>query len=185
MLLVYHDYPSAASAVAVLRLQRLADEGGAVAFAGIDTLGLDATVPATLDVLADHERWTAAAAELGMPLRRPTLHPATTRAHAIGEVAEELGMGASWRLTCYRAFWQEGIDLNDPDRLVELALGAGLDPDPVTDLLADATALAAARRRMHIHRGRGIGGVPVLSVDGALVPASLPDADLRTLAGLT
>jgi hypothetical protein len=38
-LVLFHDYTSAASAVAVARVQRLADEGLAVAFQGFEAVG--------------------------------------------------------------------------------------------------------------------------------------------------
>jgi len=47
-LTLFHDYTSPGSAVAVLRLQRLADEGLAVAFEGFEAIGLDTTLPVTL-----------------------------------------------------------------------------------------------------------------------------------------
>jgi hypothetical protein len=51
-------------------------------------------------------------------------------------------------------------------------------------VLHDTSLLAGIRRRAHTLRGSGIGGVPVLSVDGALVPATLDEARLRELAAL-
>jgi hypothetical protein len=49
MLTLHFDYPSPASAVALLRLQRLTDVGHRIRFLGLDALGLDVAVPPTLD----------------------------------------------------------------------------------------------------------------------------------------
>ncbi|MFA9445494.1 DsbA family protein [Egicoccus sp. AB-alg6-2] len=184
MLTLYFDFTSAASVVAVLRLQRLADEGLPVAFEGFDPLGLDTALPFTLDQYAEFERYADRAAELGMPLRRPALRPATVLAHVVGGVALDQGLGASWRQACLRAYWRDGLDLGEPAQLARLADDAGLDVAAVTAALEDRGARQRLRQRMVALRGRGIGGVPVLEVaGGTMISPDLPDADLRALAG--
>jgi predicted DsbA family dithiol-disulfide isomerase len=176
---------SAPAAVAVLRLQQLADEGVAVAFAGIDVLGLELTIPATLDQLEGVEAARTAAAGLGLDLRRPTRRPPTLPAHLVGEVAVEHGVGASWRATCLRAYWERGADLADEAVLHELARTAGAPADAVTAALADRDRRRQLRQRMLLARSRGVGDVPVLEVTGGtFVPADLPDKELRQLAAL-
>lgn len=185
MLTLYYDYPSAASVVAVLRLQRLADEGLPVVFEGFDPLGLDASLPFTLDLYEDLERHGGRAAALGLPLQRPAVRPPTLRAHLVGRLAGDRGLGAAWRERCLRAFWQQGADLSDAEVLVELGAAVGLDREAILALLDDRRAQAQLRQRMVALRGRGIGGVPVVEVaGGTMVSADLPDADLRALAGL-
>lgn len=170
--------------MAVLRLQRLADEGLPVAFEGIDVLGIDAAIPVTLDVLAELEAWRGPAAELGLDLRRPSRRPPTARAHLVSTLAEPAGLGAAWRLATYRAYWEEDADLGDPATLAELAVGAGLQREEVVELLSDHGRLARLRQRMQVRRSEGIGGVPILEFNGTFVPATMPDDDLRQLAEL-
>lgn len=184
VLILHHDPPSPASAVAVLRLQRLADEGLRVAFEGIDVLGIDAAIPVTLDVLAELEAWRDRAADLGLELRRPSRRPPTARVHLVGTLAESRGLGAAWRLTTYRAYWEDDADLGDPAVLTELATGIGLERPAVTETLADRGRLARLRQRMQLRRSEGIGGVPILEFNGTYVPATMPDHDLRQLAEL-
>jgi hypothetical protein len=50
--------------------------------------------------------------------------------------------------------------------------------------LGDPGRLRAVRQRMLRARQRGIGDVPVLDLDGAIVSAELSDGDLRTLLAL-
>lgn len=182
MLRCFHDYPSAASAVAVIRLQRLVDEGFYVVFEGFETHPSDRPLPVTLDLLAERERWSERAGELGLSLACPANVPPTADAHAIGALADAAGLGGSWREVSYRAYWQDGADLSDHTVLRRLALQAGLDAGAVAGSLADparrAQVRAAARRR----RSAGVGGVPVLEASGALVPADLTDDELRALA---
>lgn len=184
VLTLFHDYTDPASAVAALRLQRLADEGLAVAFEGFDAVGIDATVPPTPDVLARVADLRPAAAQLGLVLRRPRALPPTSPAHLVGEVAERRGLGASWRQTCYRAVWERCADLGDRHVLANLATRAGLEGTEVEDALDDRALLASVRRRMASRRRLGVGGVPIILAGGTLVPGLLDEPDLRTLAVL-
>lgn len=182
MLVLYHDYTSPASAVAAMRLQRLADEGVAVTFSGFEAL-VAARLPVTLEVAAGVEDLAHEAAAEGLVLRRPPWLPPTARAHVVGGIAEERGHGAVWRACCYRAFWEDGADLAEPAVLLELAAAAGLDATEVGDCLDDPGRVSAFRRGLLSSRKAGVGGVPVLYAHGTLIPALLPEDDLRALAG--
>jgi 2-hydroxychromene-2-carboxylate isomerase len=183
VLTLFHDFTDPASAVAVLRLQRLADEGLAVIFEGFEA-GVDAPLPPTLDVLAGVADLAPAAAELGLVLRRPRVLPPTGGAHVVGQLAERRGLGASWRQVCYRAVWERGADVGDRQVLWNLAGRAGLNAAEVATALDDRALLASVRRRMASRRRLGVGGVPVILAGGTLVPGLLGEVDLRTLAGL-
>lgn len=184
MLTLYHDIPSAGSLVAMLRLQALADEGLPVQFRGFDVLGLETTLPATLDDLEDWETHRAKAAELGWELPRPRRHPATLKAHLLGELAAERGLDAAWRLSVYRAHWLDDADVSADAVLSVLAVRAGLDLDEVEPLLHDPEHRHRLRKRMLVHRGDGIGGVPVLDANGTFLSPFVSIDDLRTLAEL-
>lgn len=80
-------------------------------------------------------------------------------------VAEEHGLGRQFVDRVYRARWEEGLDISDPQ--VVAAAGAGLGIDPA--LLAGAHEDAAVRRRgmevlNQVHRD-GVFGVPYF-IDG-------------------
>lgn len=182
MLTLTHDVTSPASAVAVARFQRLADEGVAIRFRGVDVLGLAATVPVTLDVLAELERVRSRAAALGITLRTPTRRPPTALVHLVADLADEAGLGGAWRRAAYAAYWTNDDDLADPAVVSRLAVGVGLEAAGVDALLDDGAAVAAVRRRTHTARGEGIGGVPVLVAHGTLVDPDLGDEALRQLA---
>jgi 2-hydroxychromene-2-carboxylate isomerase len=182
VLALHFDYPSPASAVAVLRLQRIADDGGDVRFVGIDSLGVDLALPPTVAQLAEWERCREPARVLGLELRRPQVWSPTLRAHLVGELAEDVGLGASWRSVCLHAYWGEGADLDDEEVLLELAVTAGLERPAVAARLGDEAWRRASRQRAVTQRRRGVGGVPVLESNGTLLPADLSDDDLRQLA---
>lgn len=184
MLILHHDITSPAAAVAVLRLQQVVDAGADVRFSPLDVLGLEISIPVRRELLAELEAHRARALELGLVMRRPARQPPTLLAHMVGELAEEAGLGASWRWTCLDGYWRRDLDVGDAGVLTELGGAAGLDPDAVAARLADPVARSSLRERMLAQRRRGVGGVPVLELDGTLVPADLPDGDLRQLAGL-
>lgn len=184
MLTLFHDYTSPASAVAVARLQRLADEGLAVEFAGFEAIGVDATLPVTVDVVSALADLTDAAATEGVVLRRPPALPPTAWAHVLGEEAERQDLGASWRQICYAAFWQDGADLGDHRVLALLGTAAGMAHPSVSQVLSDHARLAAVRRRAGQHRRAGVGGVPTILAQRTLIPALLPDEELRAIAQL-
>lgn len=183
MLVLHYDLVSAASAVAVLRLQRIADRGGSVLFSGIDPLGLDGGVPATLDQLDEYASFREAAAELGLSMRRPNWRPPTLRAHLVGELAERQGLGAAWRHTALRAYWEHGHDLADHDVLLELVGRAGADVEVARQVLDDPQRVLAARQQAAATVRRGVGGVPMLEVSGTLLSAHLDEDALTELAG--
>lgn len=184
VLTLFHDFTSAASAVAVVRLQRLADEGLAVEFAGFEALGVDVAVPPPLGLLAEVDRLGASAAAAGLRLRRPRSLPPTVLAHVVGAVADAAARGGSWRHAAYRAFWDDQADLADPATLVALAARTGLDEAAVRSALADRARARAVRRQTAAHRRLGVGGVPTILAQRTLVPGLLDDAALRALAEL-
>lgn len=182
MLRLFHDFTSPASALAWLRLRPLVAEGLAVALTGIDALGLDRAVPPTVGLLEELDEHRSALRAEGLHPRRPAIQPPTLRAHLVTDLAREAGRAAAWREACYRGYWEEGLDLSEHSALVDLAARVGLEG--AADRLADEAAGRALRRRMAAYRGRGVGGVPVLEVDGTLVPALLDPDELRRLAAL-
>jgi predicted DsbA family dithiol-disulfide isomerase len=182
VLILHHDVTSPRAALAVLRVQRIADAGLPVAFRGIDTLGVAVALPVTLDQLAELEQVAERAATLGLVMRRPTLRPPTLDAHLVGELAERRGLGAAWRLACLRAYWTDGLDVSDHGTLLAVGGAIGLERDEVASTLADVAARNELRAAMLARRGLGIGGVPVLEVDGTLLPADVDDATLEELA---
>lgn len=181
MLTLFHDYTSPACAVAVARLQRLADDGLAVEFVGFETVGLDAPLPPTLDVLAEIDLVADEAKAEGVELRRPAAMPPTARAHAVGTLADAHDLGAPWRRLCYRAFWSAGADINDVATLVDLAEAAGLPPEKVATAVTDGAFVASVRRAAARHRRAGVGGVPTILAQRTLIPGLLSEAELRDL----
>lgn len=184
MLRLFHDYTSPASAVAVLRLREVTGPDTEVVHTGLDVLGVDRPVPPTLQLREELERHRDELEERGLQVTRPARQPPTLRAHQAGRVADEHGLGDAWRSICYAAFWERGADLSDPGVLTGLAGEAGLPGGEVERAVTDDRALRGLRRGMAELRSEGVGGVPVLELDGSYVPALLSPDELRSLVAL-
>lgn len=184
MIILYHDYTSPSSAVAVFRAQRLADEGLPITFQGLEAIGVDMTMPVTLDVLEELPKLQAQANELGLTLARPPALPPTASAHVLGRWAEQSGLGASWRETCYRAFWEHGLDIGKQSVLTDVARAAGLDASEAGAVLNDRDRFRELRMATAATRSEGVGGVPTIKAHQTLVPGLLAEQDLRALAEL-
>jgi 2-hydroxychromene-2-carboxylate isomerase len=184
MMILHHDYPSAGSLRAVLTLGELAGQGYDVEFHGIDVMGLASSIPATLDDIRDWDLNRRALAELGWVVGRPRRHPPTLAAHMVEEAIEDDERATRWRMACYRAHWLEGRDIGEVAVLRELAADADVDPEQLAAHVEDREAAAAARRRMLAARGDGVGGVPVLEVNGSKVSPFIDVDELKMLAGL-
>ncbi|MEX0869639.1 MAG: DsbA family protein [Nitriliruptoraceae bacterium] len=187
MLTLYFDFTSLASAVAVRRVERLTQAGGspdAVRFVGFDLLGSDQTLPVTIDVLEEIDRWQQAALDEGLVVRRPRLRPPTIAAHLVSDLADSIGAGAAWRTGVFDSYFAADQDLADVEVLLAVGRTIGLAPDAIRDVVTDTAARAAARRRMAHLRQRGLAGVPVLDADGALVSPHVDDAALASLLRL-
>ena len=184
MLVLYHDYTSPASAVAVARVHRLLREGVRAEIEGTEVVGVDTVLPVTVDLLAALDAVAPEARAEGLELHRPGVVPPTALAHVVEDVARAHGRAVAWREHCYRAYWRDGEDISDAARLRALATEAGVPEPAVAAALADRVALLAVRRRSVGHRREGIGGVPTILYDRSLVPGLLPEQDLRTLAAL-
>lgn len=191
VLTLYFDYPSPRAVLALLELESVVDEARsagaspAVTFVGIDPLGLDAALPVTLDQLAELERLRSRFLAVGLDPATPARRPPTVRAHLVGSLAEAEGRGGAWRAACIAALWRDGADLSEPEVLLGLAARVGADPEAARRLLDDPAAVLAARRSTAALGRRGIGGVPVLELDGTFVAADLDRERLRELLRLT
>lgn len=181
MLVLFHDVVDPASAVAVARFTRLADEGLPIGFEGFET-GVDVALPTDLSVLAALDEVAGAAADEGLVLRRPVVSPPTGLCHVLLEAAETTAAAAAVRLGVYRAHWEQGRDVADRAVLRDVAVTAGMDGSVVDVLLADRLALATRRRRMASFRRDGVGGVPVVLASRTLLPGLLDESQIRDLA---
>ncbi|MDT8880756.1 DsbA family protein [Halomonas saccharevitans] len=133
----------------------------------------------TLDPDGDylHDVWARAvtpmAAERGMTLRLPRLQPRSRLAHESSAWAEDQAherpdAGAAMRTALFRGFFEESLDLADPEALARVADGLALDGAALRGALAAGDYREQVLADQRLARVLGIGGVPGLrfSLDG-------------------
>jgi predicted DsbA family dithiol-disulfide isomerase len=109
----------------------------------------------------------AAGAEDGLEFRfdRMASAPNTTDAHRLVLLARRGGREWEMADALFAAYFRDGADLNDRERLVALASGAGVDADTARELLA------GDELRDHVAAGQdearlvGVQGVPFFVLD--------------------
>ena len=124
-----------------------------------------------------HDIWARAvypmAAQRGMTLRLPQRQPRSRLAHeasawAQAQEAKHPGAADAMRMALFRGFFEESLDLGDPDVLAELAKSLGLQGTALRRALEQGDFRAQVEADQQAARALGIGGVPALrfSVDG-------------------
>ncbi|MDR9438832.1 MAG: DsbA family protein [Halomonas sp.] len=124
-----------------------------------------------------HDIWERAvypmAAERGMTLRLPRLQPRSRLAHEASAWARTQdvvrpGAGSAMQTALFRGFFEESLDLADPEALVQVAQTLDLDGQALRQALAQGDFRQEVEDDQQIARKAGIGGVPGLrfSLDG-------------------
>ena len=67
--------------------------------------------------------------EAGLTMRRAPLTPNTRMAFEASEFAKDKGLFEEFHRACYRAFWEEGVDLGQLSVLQHLGEQVGLDAE--------------------------------------------------------
>lgn len=121
---------------------------------------------------------------------RPTTLPNTLRAHQLIRLAHYNGAHERVADILYSAYWNDGLDIGDPDTLISIAEKAGLDADNASEILASHENAAEIKAEADNFRKAGVTGVPTFIVNertgfsGALPPqrlaAALKEAATRT-----
>ncbi len=92
-------------------------------------------------------------------------HANTARAHRVLHLAKERGLQQELLQRLFRAYFEEGRDMSDPDTLAELGAEVGLDPDEVRRSLDDEGYGEAVDRDITRARMLGVTGVPFFLID--------------------
>ncbi len=124
-----------------------------------------------------HDIWERAvypmAAERGMTLRLPRLQPRLRLAHeasawARTQEAVRPGADRAMRTALFRGFFEESLDLADPEALAHVAQTLDMDGQALRRSLAQGEFRQQVRADQQTARELGIGGVPGLrfALDG-------------------
>lgn len=123
------------------------------------------------------------AEKLGVEIRLPSQspQPRTAKAFELLAMAQDHGVEHAYSMRVLRAFFQEDLDIGDPDVLSELAAEVGLDRVAAEEALKNGTYrdrhLEALR---HAHEDMAISSVPTLVVGDRVFRGVPAIDDLRT-----
>jgi 2-hydroxychromene-2-carboxylate isomerase len=137
--------------------------------------------------LGDAERRTAGmeeierrAREYGLPpLRWPDPWPTDYLfAMRVTTYAFQIGRGGEFAMGAFRAAFQEGRDLGNPENVLDAAEAIGIDRRAAADAAGDAAVKAALRAATDAAHERGVFGVPTVAIGDELFWGDdrLPDA---------
>jgi predicted DsbA family dithiol-disulfide isomerase len=124
----------------------------------------------TLDPNAEylHRVWSQSvypmAEARGVNLKLPPVQPRSRRAHEAAEFARGAGLLDAMNRALFKAFFEEGRDLDDLDILLEIGRSVGLDADDLREALASGRYTQRVLEDQQLARQIGISGVPALIV---------------------
>jgi predicted DsbA family dithiol-disulfide isomerase len=104
------------------------------------------------------------AEQRGVTLRLPPVQPYSRKAHEAAEFAREQGLLDEMNRALFKAFFEDGRDLANPDVLIDIGLSAGLDAVALRDGLDSGRYTQAVVEDERVAREVGISGVPALIV---------------------
>ena len=99
------------------------------------------------------------------PIRWPDPWPTSDLAVARGMMhAEALGSLPAFALAAMRLSFLEGVDLGEPEAVLEASRRAGLDPEGMREAIASVKIKAALRERTEEALEAGVFGVPTILI---------------------
>lgn len=99
-----------------------------------------------------------------MTLRLPPVQPRSRRALEAAEFARDRGRYEELHHALFRAFFEFGRDIDDPEVLLEVAQGVGMDREELRAALEEGRYTERVLRDERLAHELGIAGVPAMLV---------------------
>jgi predicted DsbA family dithiol-disulfide isomerase len=179
-LLLYHDFASAYSRVALSMGIQAARAAGVV----LDPVPFErfpepAPLPSPVEAFgAELEGAAALAADHGLPVSLPPMVPRTRKAHEAVAFARQHDLALPMAEAIYDALWRGGEDIARVDVLAGLGEGVGVDPGALHVALGVDVYTEDVVRVQALAERDGIGGVPTFRYGDALATGLLPFTEL-------
>ena len=128
------------------------------------------------------------AEQRGMTLRLPPVQPRSRKALEAAELAREQGRYEAMHHALFRAFFEEGRDIGDPEVLVEVGESVGLDGQALRAALEEGRYTEKVLADERLAEVVGVRAVPTLLVgaagrpleEGEALAGALPHSLVRT-----
>ncbi len=113
------------------------------------------------------------AARMGMPLRRPPVQPRSRLAHGAAKWASRQGRFEEYNIAIFRAFFEHGDDIGDPDVLGRLAADIGLDSRALLASLDNSEFTAQVLADEDEAQKIGVRAVPAFAIDSRILASGV------------
>ena len=100
------------------------------------------------------------AVDAGLTMRRAPLTPNTRLSFEASEFAKEKGLFEPFHKACYRAFWEDGVNLGQISVLQQLGEQVGLDAQDMKERLDAGYYAAQAQAQYEEAISLGVNGIP-------------------------
>ena len=124
------------------------------------------------DPLTGHISNVADAA--GLIMRRARITPNTRMAFEASEYAKDMGCFEDFHRACYRALWEDGLDLGQLSVLQQLGEKVGLDSQEMQSVLDTGQYTAQTKKQYEDAISMGINGIPSFIIDGYFFSGAQP-----------
>lgn len=115
-----------------------------------------------------HDTWERSVYPLaharGMTLHLPPVQPRSRKAFEAAEHARTVGRFDAMHHALFRAFFEEGRDIEDTETLLDVGAAAGLELDPLKDMLDVGRYTQRVCEQEQQAREMGIAAVPLMMV---------------------
>jgi predicted DsbA family dithiol-disulfide isomerase len=132
-------------------------------------LGLDSHY---LDMII--ENVNRLASEIGLNLVQPKKIPNSKLALMLCEFARENGKFNEYHTEVFKAYWEDQMDIGDPDTLFDIIDGLGLDPDQAEKFLKKEIVKEKIERYLLEAKAWGIDSVPTFIIGNIKIEGAQP-----------
>ncbi|MDR5801749.1 MULTISPECIES: DsbA family protein [unclassified Caballeronia] len=114
------------------------------------------------------------AEERNMLMRPPPVAPRSRKAFETALFAQESGRFDIVHRAIFKAYFEEGIDIGDPDALIDIAATCGIDPELLEEALDEGTYTDLVIEDEEFAKQLGVSGVPFAVLSREAAPGKEP-----------
>lgn len=137
--------------------------------ADMEFLGFDANIAAIM-----RKHIEDLARDAGLQIEMPARISNSKLALLVGEFAKEQGRFKEYNGAVFKAYWQEGKDIADPEVLFAITTGMGLDTEKLKAYLKSGEPTSRLDKHVLEAREYGIDGVPTFVIGNQMVIGAQP-----------